>query len=441
MTDTDAARNFRTNRFLLLQILLLDLIGFSLIFPVVPDLLEFYLAGARAGGIDAWLLPVVEFLRSLLPPERRDEFIVLAGGLLSSLYALINFIVAPYWGRLSDRIGRRPVLLLTSLGLALSYLFWFFSSSFTLFLVSRVIGGIMSGNLGVASAAMADMSSREHRTRDMGMLGAAFGVGFILGPVVGGISSQVDLTAYSDFDFLHPFSFCALVACVLSSLSAVRNFSSFSETHTPGTSAREWVSNPLRYMAGMRGTGMNRVLFINFLYLLMFSGWEFTFTFFYKFDFGLSPYAIGFIFLYVGVLVAAGQGGLVRRLAPRIPEKTMVLIGLLAMPLPLFLFGLTAPSVALSLAALAPIALASSLIAPSLSGMVSLLNSDEHQGLALGIFRSAGSLARALGPIVGAFLYWTIDVTWTYLVFALFILGAAGVAFTLKHVSRAEARD
>ncbi len=428
---THQSPRFRANRFLLLQILFLDLVGFSLIFPLVPDLLEYYLRTGR-GGVDAWLPSAMAALQGILPEERRQETIVLAGGLLSSLYAFLNFLVAPYWGRLSDRIGRRPVLLMTAIGLGLSYLFWFFSTSFTLFLLSRVIGGIMSGNLGVASAAMADMSTPEQRARDMGLLGAAFGMGFIIGPVVGGLGSQIDLTAYFPEGPLNPFSFAALIACGLSLLSAFRNAVGFTETlPVRGPGEHPWVTNPVAHLVSMRGTGMNRVLIINFLYLLVFSGWEFTFTFFYKLDFGLGPAAIGFIFLYVGVIVALGQGVLVRRLSGRAGERTLALVGLWLMPLPLFAFGFTAPAVGLSLLVLAPIALASSLIAPALAAMVSLMNATDRQGLALGIFRSSGSLARAFGPILGGVLFRAVDVRLTYLVFALVICVAGLIAFSV----------
>ncbi|MBE7437210.1 MAG: MFS transporter [Spirochaetales bacterium] len=429
------AFDFKKNRFLLLQIVLLDLIGFSLIFPITPHLLEYYLAGAGGHSIDSWVSPVSGALASLWPSARPDELIILYGGVLGSIYAFLQFLCSPLWGQLSDSLGRRPVLILTSLGLALSYFFWLFSTSFTAFILSRIFGGIMAGNLSVASAAIADMSSRENRSAHMGLLGATFGLGFIIGPLVGGLAAQVDMREWLDFPYLHPFSFCALVSLILSALSAVRNYTSLKETLPAGGSGE--VRGFFAQARQVRG-GVHRIVLLNFIYLFIFAGYEFTVTFFYKLDFHLSPLQIGFIFLYIGLLIAVGQGGLVRILSRRYTERWLCLVGIALVPLPLFLFSLSAPSVLFSLLLLAPITLGTALFQPSITALASLVAQENQQGLVMGYVRSSGSLARAVGPILGSILYWAYGIVVTYSVLAIFMCLAFFLTLTLKEARTIE---
>jgi MFS family permease len=433
-------KDLRLNKFLLIQILLLDLIGFSLIFPLVPDLLEYYLTGAKSKPIDSWLIPLKETIVSLLPESRRSDTntIVLLGGILSSIYSLLQFIFSPYWGRLSDRIGRRKVLILTSFGLSFSYLIWAFTSDFTTFLISRVIGGIMAGNLGVATAAMADMSDRENRTKSMGLIGAAFGAGFVVGPVIGGISSKLNIMEYfPEAGFLNPFSFCALLSFLLSFASAMRNMLSFRETLAVSHDIRHtWIGNPVRALISVHSRGFYYLVAINFLYLTVFSGFEFTLTFFYKLDFRLDPYRIGFVFLYLGVIIASGQGMLIRFMTPKYGEKKIILAGLLIIPGPLALLAYSAPNISLSLLYLLPVAAGAALIMPSLTGLASLLSPADRQGLALGVFRSSGALARAVGPLIGAYLYWIFGVRISYVILAAVFVLILILAMRLQEIRK-----
>ncbi|MEQ9364354.1 MAG: MFS transporter, partial [Leptospirales bacterium] len=283
----------------MLLILFLDLLGFTLIFPLIPDLLEHYLRQAVGLKLDLWLIAFGQFIEAVLPRalesgEARGYgvdslLIVVLGGILASLYSLLQFLTAPYWGRLSDRLGRRTVLLVTSMGLALSYLIWFLSQSFTFFVISRVVGGCMSGNMGVASAAMADITAPEDRTRSMGMVGAAFGMGFILGPAIGGLSAIFG-EALRELapNVLHVFSAPALAAFVLSLLSAVLNFAYFAETLTERAGGGHvWIENPIKlFLRNLRDPAFGSILLINFLYVIVFAAYEFSFTFLFKLEFG-----------------------------------------------------------------------------------------------------------------------------------------------------------
>lgn len=427
------------NQFLLLQILVLDLIGFSLIFPLVPHLLDYYVSRASTVPADFWLEPFINFIEWILPTHMQGEnlTIVALGGVVTSAYSFLQFLISPYWGRLSDRIGRRPVLLFTSMGLAVSYLLWFLSTSFTSFLISRIIGGLMAGNLGVATAAMADMTDAKGRTRAMGMVGAAFGVGFVVGPAVGGLASTLDLTAYfPGASFLHPFSFCALVSFLMATMAAIRNYTSFEETlHLTGTQEQRVEENRSFFRLMIQNPGFTRTVLLNFLFLFVFSGFEFLFSFLFKLFYFLEPGSIGALFLYSGIILIIGQGLIVRKLTGFIKEKTILVVGILLMPIPLSLLSNLAPSVPLAMLAILPISLGASLVQPSLTGLASLLAPPEFQGSAMGIFRSAGSLARALGPLAGSVLFWKLGVSSTYLVLGF----AMGVIFLFSMLLRSPA--
>ena len=218
----------------------LDLVGFSIIFPLFPEMLEYYLGGVGvvSGGEELSLLgQLIYTLQSMSGASgAQSEFYtqVLFGGLLGSVYSLLTFLAAPVWGALSDRFGRRQILVWTIAGTALSYVLWVVAGSFALLLFARVIGGLASGNISVASAAIADVTDARSRTKAMGMLGAAFGVGFIVGPAIGGGLSTIDLTGVLSFvPGINPFSAPALAALVLALWNLVWVATRFPETRAP----------------------------------------------------------------------------------------------------------------------------------------------------------------------------------------------------------------
>jgi MFS family permease len=443
-TEPSVKKTLGKNKILLLQILLLDLIGFSIIFPLIPELLRHYINNADNSTIDFWVGDFFRFTHSFLPAGSNsgEDLILIMGGLIASLYSFLQFLFTPYWGKLSDRYGRRPVLLITSAGLAVSYLIWFFSNTLTFFLLARIAGGIMAGNVGVATASMADMSSREERTSAMGMIGAAFGLGFITGPLLGGLASQINLMTYfPDAVFLHPFSFCALISFVLATLSALRNFTSFKETLPPKSSSAvidpDLIKKPsVNAVPDIHRKDFNFITLIYFVFILMFSGFEFSLSFLYKLKFDLSPAYIGFIFLYSGMILVLGQGFLVRRLTAAKREKAVLMAGLILMPLPLIFLAYTQWGLWFSLLMLFPVTLGASLVQPALSGIASLYAPAESQGLAMGNFRSAGSLARAIGPGVSSLFFWMWGFPVAYAILTIFIFISFFMAMRIKNPVR-----
>ena len=408
---------------------LIDLMGFSIIFPLYPAMLRYYLGagGSSLQQLAAWLHPGGS--PAALPTA------VLFGGLLGSLYALLTFLSAPLLGRLSDRLGRRPVLLWTTLGHLTGYLLWTFAQSFALLIVSRVIGGLMSGNLAVASAAVADVSSREERTRGMALLGVAFGAGFLLGPVLGGVASLYDLSAIPALASLgmHPFSLPALCAALLSLANLLRLLWRFPETLPSGRPA----DAPARPLGPVRRRAMRLAWHLNFLFTLGLSGTEFTLTFLAAERLGYGPAQNTWLFLFLGVVLMLGQGFLARRLARWLGEVPVVKLGLLV--------GVSGPAL-LALGhtplgfyvGLALLALGGSLLQPALSSLASLYGGAGAQGRTLGGYRAAGSLARVAGPLLAALGYFWLGSRTAYLGLAALLLAPLLVGLRLPRPERVD---
>lgn len=416
----------------------LDLVGFSIIFPLFPQLLDHYVA---LEGPDSLIGRTVDSLRRFAADHENGEFfvVVLFGGILGSLYSVLQFLFAPVWGSLSDRVGRRPVLLLTLCGTALSYLVWFFAGSFELLLVARLLGGLMAGNVSIVTAAVADVTGPQERSKGMGIVGAAIGLGFIFGPAIGGYTAGTDLTEVWPTSArwgINPFSGPACVAFLLAAFNLVWAWRRFPETHPPearGERTVERTANPARLFASVGAPGVQRVNWITFLYLTAFSAMEFTLVFLAVERFAYEPRHNAAMFVFVGLVIAFVQGGLVRRLAPRYGDKALAVAGLCFL-IPAFVAVGLAQSQALLYAGLFLMALGSALAMPCLGGLASVYSPPSQQGLVLGTFRSAGALSRAVGPVVGGLLYWRLGSLAPYLGGAAFLALPALLAFGLPPV-------
>lgn len=401
------ARSSRTTLGIVFLTLFLDLVGFSIIFPLFPAMLDFYL---EREGPDSLFGKLYETLIGWTESESREsrEWLVqvLFGGILGSLYSLLQFVASPLWGRLSDRWGRRPILIITIAGLALSYFGWMLSATFAGLLVSRILGGIMSGNLSTATAAVADITSSEDRAKGMGLVGAAFGLGFIFGPALGGALAQIDLSHWGGP--WHPFSAAAGGAMLLSILNLVWVQRRFVETRQPEDAPVVRTSaNPMRLFGGGFGPAVQQTILSNFIFILAFSGMEFTLTFLVRERFEWGPLGLAMVFVYAGFVLAFIQGGVVRRVAPRFGEKRVALAGQ-AVILPGLALLALADHVATLFAGLTLMSVGSALTIPTLSSLVSRHTSTSAQGIALGRFRSAGALARAIGPLAAGWAYWKV---------------------------------
>lgn len=389
--------------------LFLDLVGFSIIFPLFPAMAKWYM---EVDSKNYFLNLIFSGINSLVSSDPTQVFnsLVLFGGLLGALYSFLQFLAAPFWGSLSDKIGRKPVLIISISFLALSYLIWFFSGSFTLLIISRFLAGIMGGNISTATAVAADVTDNNNRSKGMAIIGIAFALGFILGPAIGGIFSTVNLTKIYPWMVswgINPFSVPALVAFGLSILNIFLVVKNFKETlpenkreaHTDRTSNFKELFRPLPYK------GVNLTNFTNFLFISIFSGMEFTLTFLAFERLGYGPMQNAYLFVFIGVILALVQGGYVRRKAHSVGEKKLVLRGLFLIIPGLIAIAFTHSPLVLYFG-LFFLAVGSAIIIPCLTALVSLYTPHENQGKSIGIFRSLGALGRVVGPIFASLIYW-----------------------------------
>lgn len=419
--------------------LFLDLVGFSIIFPLFPAMAKWYM---EVDSKNYFLNLIFSGINSLVSSDPTHVFssLVLFGGLLGAIYSFLQFLAAPFWGSLSDKIGRKPVLIISISFLALSYLIWFFSGSFTLLILSRFLAGIMGGNISTATAVAADVTDNNNRSKGMAIIGVAFALGFILGPAIGGIFSTIDLTKiYPSLVSwgVNPFSVPALVAFLLSILNIFLVVKNFKETlpenkreaHTDRTSNIKELFKPLPYK------GVNLTNFTNFLFISIFSGMEFTLTFLAFERLGYGPMQNAYLFVFIGVILALVQGGYVRRKAHSVGEKKLVLRGLFLLIPGLIAIAFTHSALVLYFG-LFFLAVGSAIIIPCLTSLVSLYTPHENQGKSIGIFRSLGALGRVVGPIFASLIYWKWGSSYPYFLGSALLLIPIMMVWFLPPVSK-----
>ncbi len=402
--------------------LFLDLVGFSIVFPLFAAKLHWYMEPGRDSGLLQWAMGLLGG-----EPAHQAAFF---GGLLGALYAGIQFITAPIWGRVSDRIGRRPVLIAGLVGSFAAYAIWVVSANFTLFLISRLIAGFMSGNVSTANAAVSDITTSETRGKGMAVVGMSFGLGFVLGPAIGGLTAGLridDPTATAAIG-LHPFSVPALIAASLALFNLLWAIAVFRET-LPPERRRDAVSgartaNPLQMFNPQLGTAVPLINGTFMLHTLLFSGMESTLVFITTDELHLGPAAFGGLLAGMGIFSALIQGGIFRRLSGKFGIRRFALIGLLSLIPGFLLIGWVdwVPSVALLIGGLAFLGISSGLVFPALSTLVSLAGDQERQGWVLGTFRSSSALGRAIGPLLAGFVYYAWRPGGTYIVAAILVL-------------------
>jgi DHA1 family tetracycline resistance protein-like MFS transporter len=350
----------------------IDLVGFGIVIPVLP----FYAEGTKFGATPSQV------------------------GLLFASYSVMQFIFAPVLGRLSDKYGRRPVLLVSLLGTASGFLILGFANTLWLLFVGRIIDGISGGNISTAQAYIADVTSKEDRAKGMGLIGAAFGLGFVFGPAIGGILSRWGINV--------PFLFAGMLAL----LNAVLLFFVLPETVTRDHPARVSAASGRGWnqlVAALRKPALASVMTIYFLGIVAFSIMTASFSLFMMFRLGYDAFHNGWIFAFVGVISAIVQGGLIGRLVKKFGEPLLVIVGALLVAASLVLVPFVTPltRIAVFLLIGAATSIGQALLAPSLSSLASKSTSAAQQGSVLGVMQSVASLARAVGPSLAAILIYS----------------------------------
>lgn len=411
---------FMTNKkiiFVLFLMIILDFIGFSLIFPLVPDLLIYYF-NHPIYSIDFWFNTFIKSLHMNFFEYKIENIVLLMGTFLGSLYSFLQFLFSSFWGKTSDKLGRKKVLLITNTGIAISYLIWLFSNSFIFFIFSRIINGIMAGNLGVISAYISDISNEKNRTSNMGIMGMAIGLGFVIGPAFGGIFYQLGKILSSQYEILkifHPFYLCSFGSFLLSFISVLLNIFFLKESHKESTNK----DFSLRYI--LFNQDILKLSIVNFVYMLIFTSFEFTFTFFYKFKYLLNPTQMGYLFFYMGILVALSQGIIPRFFSKKLSDIQMIRIGTFLVSFT-FLFQLLSNHLLLSILSLIPLAIGNSFVQPAIYGFASKISEEEKKGFVLGSLRSLSSISRAISPLTGGIIYWFYGYKITYFLFFFIVL-------------------
>ena len=394
------ARMRKSPLLILFVAVFLDLLGFGMVLPLLP----YY---AVRFGADAF-----------------------AVGALLAAYSLAQLIFSPVWGGLSDRIGRRPVLIGSLFASAASLVAFGLANSLALLFASRVLAGVASATIGVAQAYIADATTPENRAKGMGIIGAAFGLGFVFGPALGGL--------------LAPFGHGvpAFVAAGVALLNGVLALALLPESLPPERRGEQVVRgfSPARLAKAATIAGMAPLMAIYFLTIFAFATMEATFPLLTLEQLKFTEVQNGWTFAYIGVLIVILQGGLVGRLAKRFGEKRLVIVGavLLAIGLAGLPFATTVPMLLL---VLVPLAAGNGLANPSLTALISLTASRDAQGHTLGVAQSLASLGRVVGPLWGGFAYTALGPKASYLVAGgiMVLMAVGGLAIRTPAKADAEA--
>ncbi|MGD1148488.1 MAG: MFS transporter [Thermoanaerobaculaceae bacterium] len=309
-------------------------------------------------------------------------------GFLMASYSAMQFVFSPILGRLSDRVGRRPVLLISLAGSVTGFVLFALAHSLAWLFASRLLAGICGGNIATAQAVIADTTPPEKRAHGMGLIGAAFGLGFIAGPALAGVLAPVSLAAPGWGAAV--FSVAAWTMTLLF-LPETRPTGAAGGTAAP-------ASGFARLAFAFSHAELAPLLAIGFLVVTGFAAFEVTFAQFLHERLQLPHSGVGFLFVYVGVLAAGVQGGLVGRATRRFGERRLLFAGLVATAAGLVMLALS-HTLAGVMAVLPLASLGSGLTMPSLSSLVSRSARADEQGAALGAFQGIGSLARVIGPI------------------------------------------
>ncbi|XP_062838118.1 major facilitator superfamily domain-containing protein 10 isoform X2 [Anolis carolinensis] len=350
-----------------------------------------------------------------MPPERKYNA-VLFGGLIGSVFSMLQFFFSPLTGAASDCFGRRPVMLLTVIGLIASYFLWVISRSFELFLFSRIIGGISKGNVSLSTAIIADLQNPKARSKGMAMIGVAFSLGFTFGPTLGAYlamekeKGEIFYVKAATFAVMFAVTELAFIFMLLpETLSKEQRVSSVisgfqSAAHLISPLALFQFSAVNQRMESHSRENLKTLGLVYFMYLFLFSGLEYTLGFLVHQHFQFSSMEQGKMFFFIGISMAVIQGGYTRKIKPGNELKAAKMAILLLVPA-FLLIGWSNNVIILS-TGLFLYSFASAVVVPSLSTVVSGYGLISQKGTVMGILRSLGALARAVGPITAATVYW-----------------------------------
>jgi MFS transporter, DHA1 family, tetracycline resistance protein len=380
-------------------IVLIDLLGFTLVMPLLAPFAEQY-------GFREWQI-----------------------GLLFSAYPLCQLVAGPVLGRLSDRYGRRPLLIVSQAGTALSFLILGLSRDFTVMLLARMLDGASGGNILVAQAYVADVTPPENRARGMGLIGMAFGLGFVLGPMLGGL--LVGLPVPDAWRLRLPF----LVAAGFSTLAWLLVLFQLPESLPKSSPAREAAR--VVSWRGLTDTitlpGVGQLVLLGFLSILAFASLEGTLALFLRRRMEWNARSAAFAFAGLGLISAFVQGSLIRRLVPRFGEPRLIVAGISTVAVGFAALALTSSALDLAVS-LVLVGIGQGLLSPSISGLLSRITPGSEQGTVFGTLTSAQTLARMISYSTANVLLGQVSTSAPY--WFGFTVYVASLAAALRFLSR-----
>jgi MFS transporter, DHA1 family, tetracycline resistance protein len=360
----------------------IDILGFGILIPLVPYM-------GRAFGVPAqWITPIL------------------------GAYSLFQFLSAPFWGRLSDRYGRRVILVTSLAGACASYVMLGLATNVWWLVASRILGGFMAGNIAAAFAYASDVSEPRNRAASLGMIGAAIGIGFTIGPAVGGVLAGNDV---STANFVRPatVSACLSVLAIALVVFVLPESTSKEQRQQHGARSRSTALRLLLDRPSLRFVACAALLVTCSQSILesIFAIWALN-------KFGFGPRTVGLLLFCFASLAVLPQGGLVRVLVPRLGEPRLATLGIIAYVLGLVLVG-EAPSWGVTAAGLALCGIGTGSFSPSASALASRQSSDHDRGAVMGTYQSSSSLARVIGPFISGPVYAALGASAPYLLGAL----------------------
>ncbi|HVJ54125.1 MAG TPA: MFS transporter [Aliidongia sp.] len=377
----------------MLLVVFVDLVGFGVIIPLLP----FYGEQFHASP---WVITT-----------------------LLSTYSGCQLIAAPLWGRLSDRVGRRPVMLVSMTTSILGYVWLGSSDALWMLFAARILQGLSAGNISVAQAYMADISTPEKRGKAMGALGAALGLGFVVGPAIGGLLAGGDPNRLQ-------LSLPAYVAAGMSGVALLLGLSVLKESLSPElrAAARNQPGRIAQIRDAFSRPRLRQVMLLFFTTSVAFAGMESSFGLWTYIRFGWGPEQVGYVFGMIGIVLALIQGGLIGRIIKRFGEARTLLAGtvIIGIGLAVMAAAMTPP---LGIAGACLLAIGMGMASPSTSALISREASAVEQGGILGVNQSVGSFARITGPAIAGSTFTYFGPSAPYVAGALLMVISAGLAW------------
>ncbi len=368
------ASHSKSGLFIVLFTVFLDILGFSILIPLVPFLARTYEA---------------------------SNFEI---GLLMSSYSLMQLLFAPVWGSFSDKIGRRPILLISLIGAALGHLLFAFSSSLILLFVARMLAGFFAASISTAQAYIADISPKDQRSKYMGLIGVALGLGFILGPPIGAFTASLG----ESFGALPPFglSFPALISfalCLINFIFACFKLKeSLPKKDRSKKFSRKWPLHVVKYF--YPNNILYSIALVFFLSIMALSLMEVMLIPYMDDVFNWNVQNVGYGFAYIGFIMILTQGYFIRKFLPKLGEKKILMMGVLFFGLSLMAIPL-AKDIKVLAVIMTVLAWSQGCIRPACFGLCSALTSKMQQGSMMGDMQSLSALGRIIGPALGGYLY------------------------------------